>query len=77
MRICVFCAILTNNIDWELPRIGENRNVYRVLVEKLEGKGPFGRPRSRMVDNIEVDLEEMRAWVGLNWLRMGTSGRLL
>jgi len=27
--------------------IGERRGVYRVLVEKLEGKRVFGRPRSR------------------------------
>jgi hypothetical protein len=24
---------------------GEKRNVYRLLVEKLEGKRPLGRPR--------------------------------
>lgn len=57
--------------------MGEIRCSYTVLVGRTDGKGPFGRPRSRMVDNIEVDLEEMRAWVGLNWLRMGTNGRLL
>ena len=35
--------------------------VYRVLVEKPEGKRPLRRPRRRWVDNIRMDLwgEEM------------------
>jgi hypothetical protein len=49
-----------------------------VLVEKPEGKWLFGRPWSRMVDNTETDLGRNKStWVGLNCLRMGTSGRLL
>jgi len=34
--------------------MGERRGVYRVLVEKPEGKRPLGRPRSK--DNIKMDL---------------------
>jgi hypothetical protein len=30
--------------------------VYRVLVEKPEGKRPLGRPRCRWEDNIRMDL---------------------
>jgi len=30
--------------------------VYRVLVGKLEGQRPLGRPRRRWVDNIRIDL---------------------
>ena len=33
--------------------------VYRVLVEKLEGKRSLGRPRLRWVDNIRMDLQEV------------------
>ena len=33
--------------------------MYRVLVGKLEGKRPLGRPRSRWVDNIKMDLQEV------------------
>jgi hypothetical protein len=36
-------------------RMGE-RNVYRYLVGKPEGKGPLGRPGHRWVDNIMRDL---------------------
>jgi hypothetical protein len=32
----------------------ERRGVYRVLVEKTEGKRPLGRPRCRWEDNIEI-----------------------
>jgi hypothetical protein len=34
-----------------VARMGEKRNVYRVLVRKSEGKRPLGRPRRRWVDN--------------------------
>jgi hypothetical protein len=36
--------------------MGEKRNAYRLLVGKLEGRRPLGRPRHRWVDNIKVDL---------------------
>ena len=39
--------------------MGEKRGVYRVLVGKLEGKRPLGRPRHRWVDNIRMDLQEV------------------
>jgi len=39
--------------------IGEGRGVHRVLVGKLEGKRPLGRPRHRWKDNIKMDLREV------------------
>jgi hypothetical protein len=39
--------------------MGEKRNAYRLLVGKLEGKRPLGRPRRRSVDNIKMDLGEV------------------
>jgi hypothetical protein len=38
--------------------MGERRNVYRILVRKLEGRRPLERPRRRWVDNIKMDLRE-------------------
>ena len=32
----------------------EKRDVFRVLVETLEGKRPLGRPRRRWEDNIKM-----------------------
>jgi len=49
--------------------MGEERGVYRVLVGKLEGKRPLGRPRRRWVGNIRMDLQEVGCgyvdWIGL------------
>jgi hypothetical protein len=35
--------------------MGEERNVYRLMVGKPEGKRPLGRPRHRGIDNIKMD----------------------
>jgi len=52
-----------------VARIGEEMEVYRVLVGKPEGKRPLGRPRRRCVDNIRTDLQEVGCeymdWIGL------------
>jgi hypothetical protein len=49
--------------------MGEKRNAYRLLVGKPEGKRPLGRPRCRWVDNIRMDLGEVRLgdvdWIDL------------
>ena len=39
-----------------IPRMGEKRGTYRVLVGKTEGKRPPERPRRRWDDNIKMDL---------------------
>ena len=36
-----------------VARMGEGREVHRVLVGKPEGKRPLGRPRHRWEDNIK------------------------
>jgi hypothetical protein len=47
----------------------EKRNVCGLLVRMSDGKRPLGRPRSRSVDNIRIDLGEVEwgdvAWIGL------------
>ena len=42
-----------------VARMGEGRGVYRVWLEKLEGKSPLGRPRRRWEHNIKMDLQEV------------------
>jgi hypothetical protein len=49
--------------------MGEGRNVYRVLVGKLEGKVPLERPRHRGEDGIRMDLEEI-GWGGVEWIHL-------
>jgi hypothetical protein len=52
-----------------VARIGEKRNLYRLLVGKPEGKRPLGRSRCRWIDNIRMDLLEIGLsvvdWIGL------------
>jgi hypothetical protein len=45
-------------IRWggHVARMGEKRNVYRLLVGKPQGKRPLGRPRRRWVCNIKIEL---------------------
>jgi hypothetical protein len=47
--------------------MGENRNTYRLLVGKPEGKRPLGIPRHRWVDNIKMDIGES-GWGGVDWI---------
>jgi hypothetical protein len=42
-----------------VARMGEERNVYKVLVGKPEEKGPLGRPRRRWENGIRMDLREI------------------
>jgi len=54
--------------------MGESRGVYTCFVGKPEGKRPFGRPRHRWQDNIKMHLQELEAWIGSVWFRIGTVG---
>jgi hypothetical protein len=47
---------------------GEKRNANRVFVGKPEGKRQLGKLRRRWVDNIEMDLGDIRSggmWIDL------------
>jgi hypothetical protein len=46
---------------------GENRNAYRILAGKPDGKRPLGRPRCRWENNIKMDLKEV-GWDGMDWI---------
>ena len=64
-------VIKWRRVRWagHVTRVGKERGVYRVLVGKLEGKRPLGRPRRRWVDNIRMDQQEVGCgnmdWIGL------------
>jgi len=64
-------VINSRRMRWvvHVARMGEERGVLRVLVGKPEGKRSLGRPRPRCVDNIRMDLQEVRCgymdWIGL------------
>jgi hypothetical protein len=73
--------IKSRRMRWagHVARMGEGRNVHRVLVGKPEGKRPLERPRRRWKDGIKMDLREIGwgVWSGFSWLRIGTVGGLL
>jgi len=54
-------VIKSRRMKWagHVARMGEGRGVFMVLVVKLEGRRPLGRPRRRWVDNIRMDLQEV------------------
>jgi hypothetical protein len=56
--------------------MGERRGVYRVLVEKPDGKRPLGRLSCRWDDNVKMDLQKVGCggWSGLSSLRRDTGG---
>jgi hypothetical protein len=47
--------------------MGKARDAYMILIGKLEGMRPLGRPRCWLVDNVKF----------IDWLRIGTSGGFL
>ena len=50
-----------------VPRWGERRGVYRVLVGKSEGKRPLGKPRRKWEDNTNLDLREVGCGI-MEWI---------
>jgi hypothetical protein len=52
-----------------VARMGEERNVYRLLMRKPEGKRPLERPRRRWEDGIRMDLRETD-WGSVDWIQM-------
>jgi hypothetical protein len=56
--------IKSRRMRWagHVVRMGEKRNAYRLLMGKLKGKRPLGRPRRRWVDLLEI------GWGGVDWI---------
>jgi hypothetical protein len=71
MGYFIIRIIKSRRMRWagHVGRMGEKSNVYRLLVGNPEGKRPLGRPTHRWVDNIRLDLGEVRRgdvdWIGL------------
>jgi len=64
-------VIKSGRMRWagHVARLGEGTGVYRVLVGKLEGKRPLGRPRRRWEDNIKMDIQEVGCG-GMDWIEL-------
>ena len=82
--ICIFIKYYScikidkNQGEGHLAHMRKSRCAYRVLVGKPEGMSPLGRTS---VDRKKILRWIFRnwdgAWTGLNWLKIGTGGRLL
>jgi hypothetical protein len=59
--------IESRSMRWagHVARMGEERNVYRVLM----GKPPLGTPRHRWEDGIRMDLREI-GWGSVDWIQL-------
>jgi hypothetical protein len=53
--------IKSRRMRWvgHVAHMGEEKNVYRVLMGKPKGKRPLGRPMHRWEDGIRMDLREI------------------
>ena len=64
-------VIKSRRMRWagHVARMGEEREVSRILLGKPEGRRPLESPRRRWVDNIRMDLQEVGCgcmdWIGL------------
>jgi hypothetical protein len=61
--------IKSRRMRWagNVARMGTKRHAYRILVGKPEGQRPLGRLTRRCMDNIKMDLGEIR-WTGMDWI---------
>jgi hypothetical protein len=50
-----------------VAQTGKERNMYRLLVGKSEGKRLLGRPRRRWLDNVRINLGEAE-WDDIDWI---------
>ena len=55
----IVCLIKWRRMRWvgHVARMGDESFLYRVLVGKLEGRRPLGRPRNRLVYNIRMYIQ--------------------
>jgi len=64
-------VIKSKRVRWmgHVARVGERRDIHRVLVGKPEGKRPLGRSRHRWEGNIMMDLQEVECG-GMDWIEL-------
>jgi hypothetical protein len=78
MYMCVYSSpsiiriIKSKRMRWagRMARMGEKRNVYRLLVGEPEVKRPLGRPRRRWID-IDAPFRDRIECCGLDWFGSG------
>jgi hypothetical protein len=64
--------IRSNKGEWggrDMWHAWEERNVYKVLIGKSEGKRPLGKSRCRWENGIGMDLREI-GWGSVEWAHL-------
>jgi hypothetical protein len=63
--------IKSRRIRWagHVARMGESRDLYRVLVWKPEGERLFGRPKRRREHNIKMDFQDVECG-SMDWIEL-------
>ena len=63
--------MIKSKMRWagNVARMGDRGGVYRVVVEKPEGKRPLGRPMLRWEDNKKMELQEVGCG-GMDWIEL-------
>jgi hypothetical protein len=71
--------IKSRRMRWTVHVAQMRRNAYTILVGMSEGNRLLRRSRRRWESNITMELRKIDGvvWMGLIWLRIGTSGGLL
>jgi hypothetical protein len=61
----------SRKIRWakKVESAGENKNAYRFLVGKSEGKRPLARPRCRYENNTKMEVTKV-GWGGINLIHL-------
>jgi len=64
-------VIKSRRMRWvgHVASVGNMRGAYRVLMRILHGRISIGRPRLKLEDNIEVDVQEVEL-EGMDWVAM-------
>jgi hypothetical protein len=72
-------VVKSRRVRWAgyVARRGYNINSYGGLVGKREGTVPFGRPRRRWKNSVQINLKIDRKWIEIIWLIIWQSGGLL
>jgi hypothetical protein len=78
MGVNLVSDIKARRMRWtgHVARMGEKRNLYRILVGKPDQKRSLGNLRHRRVDNIKMDLREL-VWGGMDWIDLAQDRGLL